>query len=149
MANPILDATRPEQAGPGACPTRKKGAPQAPANVGVASGMIPWSTQTWQALQATWRECSSARPSIPRETNRQGARGNSARLAPAVRKRGSYSARLAPAERNTNLQRHPPPPLREKPGRPPESRQHALTMPVPSSQQVLDLRPPTQDPDLG
>lgn len=39
-------------AGPGACPTKRNFAPHTPWNVGLAAGMIPWSTQTWHARHA-------------------------------------------------------------------------------------------------
>src|SRR5216683_785645 len=47
-------------AGPGACPTRKNGAPHSPEKVGLASGMMPASTHTWQPRHATWSFRSAA-----------------------------------------------------------------------------------------
>ena len=49
-------------AGPGACPTRKNGAPHSPAKVGLASGMMPASTHTWQARHAVCSSRSAAGP---------------------------------------------------------------------------------------
>src|SRR2546428_1769304 len=46
-------------AGPGACPTKKNGAPHWPENLGLAPRMMPASTHTWQARHAAWRARSA------------------------------------------------------------------------------------------